>query len=251
MLLNQGVQAQILEETTTGAGVTERIFSIQSSSVLATLSISSIASTLDISVLARVGIVDTPIITFPQQSGPTAQLLIERAGLPVTAVLVVRATYAGACSYEVQCRAVEDHGKVSIHDENGDPFTALNPLPIAGTVTISGPPGVLSTVYSNVSSVGSSVLTTMQTYVTPATGNTYLQKVDASGTNIAEYTLEIDSVVMDKKRTYFGSALNIDFLFSETTSGLLLTPGSVVVLKVIHSRPFVGDFNSRIQTFES
>jgi hypothetical protein len=101
-LLNPGVQISAISETTTGAGVTERILTIQSDSALATLSVSSISG--------LVGTNKTSVIAFSQQSAPTTELLIERADTQITSTLLVRATYTGACTYEVQVRAVDSGG---------------------------------------------------------------------------------------------------------------------------------------------
>lgn len=96
--------------------------------------------------------------------------------------------------------------------------------------------------YNEVSSVANSVLTTIISYT--ATGTQQLTQIDVSGTNIATYSLTINSTVKDKRRTYFGSGLNAVFDYA---SGLTLTTGDIVTVNVIHERPSPGDFNARLQ----
>ncbi|NIQ16878.1 MAG: hypothetical protein GTO02_21595, partial [Candidatus Dadabacteria bacterium] len=69
-----------------------------------------------------------------------------------------------------------------------------------------------------------------------------LYRVEFSGNNIATYSAEIGGVVNAKKRTYFGGNLFGAFPFE----GLTIAAGQVVRLRVIHSRPLVGDFEGRI-----
>jgi len=75
-----------------------------------------------------------------------------------------------------------------------------------------------------------------------------LQKIDFSGTNIAEYELVINGITQDKKRTYFGGTLNGSFDFN---AGLDLVATQSVIVYVVHNRPSLGDFNARIQILET
>lgn len=142
-----------------------------------------------------------------------------------------------------------DGDNIAIHDSGGDEL-AINPDGSINVVLTSGNPGELLTFYNEVTSVATSVLTTIQTFTAPIGKITFLQKAEVSGTNIAEYTISINAIIQDKKRSYFGSDLNQVFVFAETGTGLPLAVGDVVTIKVIHSRPVVGDFNSRIQVVE-
>lgn len=142
-----------------------------------------------------------------------------------------------------------DGDNLAIHDSQGDEL-AINPDGSINVNLTQSNPGLLKTFYNEVSSVATSVLTTVQTYTAPVGYSSYLQKIEVSGTNIAEYTVEINSVVQDKKRTYFGNSLNADFKFVETGTGLPLNVGDLVTVKVVHIRPFLGTFNSRIQVIE-
>lgn len=142
-----------------------------------------------------------------------------------------------------------DGDNIAIHDSGGDEL-AINPDGSINVVLTSSNPGDLLTFYNEVTSVPASVLTTVQTFTAPLGKVTFLQKVEVSGTNIAEYTVEINAAIQDKKRTYFGSELNLKFVFAETGTGLPLAVGDVVTVKAIHGRPFVANFNSRIQVVE-
>jgi hypothetical protein len=122
-------------------------------------------------------------------------------------------------------------------------------LTVQGTVSVAQT-GVCKSFYSEVSAVGSASLVSVATYTVPVGTQARLQRVDFSGSNIAEYQLFINAVLQEKKRAWF-SSLNDSFQFSGgTAEGLLLSAGTVVTLRVIHSRPDVGDFNGRIQVLE-
>lgn len=109
---------------------------------------------------------------------------------------------------------------------------------------------VIST-FNEISSVASGALTDIVTYTAPLGVSCYLSKIDYSGENIAKYVVAVNGTPVDQQRTYFGSSVNGTFNFANGSRGLKLDSGDVVTLKVIHSRPFVGDFNGRIQTVES
>lgn len=142
-----------------------------------------------------------------------------------------------------------DGDNIAISDGNGNKL-GINP---DGSININitqSNPGTLKTFYNEVTSVANSSITTIQTYTAPIGRRTYLQKAALSGTNIAEYTIKVNSVVQDRLRTYFGGPLNAEFKFVETGTGLPLDEGDVVTIEVVHIRPDVGDFNSRLQVIE-
>lgn len=138
---------------------------------------------------------------------------------------------------------------IAIHDSGGDEL-AINADGSINVNLVGSATGDFKNYYNEVSAVVTGILTTMQTYTVPVGKTAYLQKVDVSGTNIAEYTVLVNSVIQDKKRTYFSGDLNTEFKFADNTQGYPLATGDVVVTKVIHGRPDSGDFNSRIQVIE-
>lgn len=96
-------------------------------------------------------------------------------------------------------------------------------------------------VYNEVTSVASSVLTTIITLI--ASADSIINQIDVSGTNIAEYRVLVDAVIVKKTRTYFGGNLDYKLTFGE---GLKLTTAQTLTVEVIHQRPMLGDFNSTI-----
>lgn len=101
--------------------------------------------------------------------------------------------------------------------------------------------------FSTVSSVASGVLTTILTYIVPLATETYMKRIEVSGTNIATFEVFINTVMIARQRTYFGSALNVDFDFLQ---GVKYTAGTTIEVKVIHQRPSLGDFEARLQINE-
>lgn len=103
----------------------------------------------------------------------------------------------------------------------------------------------LASIYNEVTSVVAGVTTVLNQII--VSQNVLLQKIEFSGTNIAEYELVIDGNTEDKKRTYFGSSLNGNFDFNQ---GLSILNGQNVTIYVVHNRPDVGNFNCRMQFLE-
>ena len=111
--------------------------------------------------------------------------------------------------------------------------------------------GNYKSIFAEISSVASSIQTNIQTYVVPLGKIAFLQKIDCAGTNIAKYEVLVNGIVQSRMYTYFGSALNDTFEFADfSESGYPLTAGDSVTIRVEHFRPFIGDFNARIQVTE-
>lgn len=106
--------------------------------------------------------------------------------------------------------------------------------------------GSVNNTYNYVSAVPSSTLTSVVTYTVPVSKKAYLIKVPFAGQNVAQWQLYKNASVIDNQWTYFGGNLTGTFDFSLQNFGLPLVAGDVIVLKVSHVRPFVGDFNGRI-----
>lgn len=104
--------------------------------------------------------------------------------------------------------------------------------------------------YSEVTSVASGVETTIVAFTALTSRSTFLQKVTVSGDNIAEFAVKINGAIIDKTKSFFGN-LNGIFLFDgQLNSGLELNPGDIVTVTALHSRPFLGSFNSKILYIE-
>lgn len=142
-----------------------------------------------------------------------------------------------------------DGDNIAIKDSEGHELN-VNPNGSINVNLAQSNPGQLKSFYDEITAVPASVLTDILTYTAPPLVSSYLQKIEVSGSNIAEYTIQINSTIMDKKRTYFGAPLNVEFKFVEIGTGLPLAPGDVITVKVIHARPSVGNFNSRLQVVE-
>ena len=95
--------------------------------------------------------------------------------------------------------------------------------------------------YNTVSSVAASSVTNVITYTVPVGFNFYFSRAQVSGNNKAVFEVLIDGQVEAKKRTYF-THYNESFAFDL----LKLSAGQVIIVRVTHNRPMVGDFEARI-----
>lgn len=140
---------------------------------------------------------------------------------------------------DVSLDASEDN--VAIADSEGHQLD-INP---DGSINVSISSPTVVSLYSEVSGVVTGITTLVASY--SALINNKLQKIEFSGTNIAEYELVIGGIAQDKKRTYFGNGLNGSFYFD---TGLNISTGTVIELYVVHTRSSVGEFNARIQILQ-
>lgn len=109
----------------------------------------------------------------------------------------------------------------------------------------------LKVTYAEDDTVVGGVSTDLVSYTCPVGKKAILFAVDASGENIAKFTVLINSVVQMVKRTYFGGDLNAQFRFgSGDAAGYILNEGDVVDVQVIHYRPATGTFEGTIQVIE-
>lgn len=110
--------------------------------------------------------------------------------------------------------------------------------------------GTTLSIYSNfnqVTSVASGVLTTILSYTVPVGLTSYMGFIEATGTNIAQFQVSINSTVNAIQRTYFGGELNTSFNYNfGSQNGYVLNAGDTVLVQVIHTRPNVGDFEARL-----
>ena len=167
-------------------------------------------------------------------------------------------------------------------DQFGNPWSLTNPLPVAfdgdisiGVVEVKGTNGnfiepnmdgsinvnvvsvpvagnVVINQYGEANSVASGITTNVVQYVTPAgLTQAILQRISVSGENIAKWTVFINGTQIDTRRTFWGSSLSEYFEFTTGGSdGVMLSPGDIVTVKVLHTRPYVGDFEGRIQVYQ-
>lgn len=108
MLLNQGVQFRLFDESPTQAGSLNKDVGIQSEAVLVTLSAPVVAGTLDVSVYGSTDDgsgEEALLFTFPQLSSAVAGLLLRRSSVS-PARIRVKVSYSDACTYRIHVRAV-------------------------------------------------------------------------------------------------------------------------------------------------
>jgi hypothetical protein len=123
--------------------------------------------------------------------------------------------------------------------------TSGNPIYVVSSAVI---PATSINAYHEVLSVASGITTTIVTYTVTAGHENVLERVSVSGENIALYTVLINGIPVDTQRTYFGGALNAEFQFMSTINyGTVLNAGDIVSVTVLHTRPYVANFEGRIQ----
>lgn len=123
---------------------------------------------------------------------------------------------------------------------------ATNPIPVE---IIDGTFSDADTVntFGSISSLSSGSLTTIVTYTVPVGKKFFLQLVDGSGENIATYDLEVSSTAIARRRTYFGSSLDVVITFAQASKGIEYPAGTVIRLRVEHARTTMSaDFDGRI-----
>lgn len=100
------VTCTLIDEATTGAGTTEVQASIEGDSVVVSLFAEVVSGTLDVTVytLTEDG-KEVEIISFPQLTAPTSELLLKKAALAMSRIRV-EATYTGSATYEVRAKPI-------------------------------------------------------------------------------------------------------------------------------------------------
>lgn len=127
---------------------------------------------------------------------------------------------------------------------NGTDITPTNPLPV--TAFEEAYTNIYS--FNAISAVASGIETTILTYTVPIGKTASIRLSEISGTNIATFNLYVGVTLINRKRTFFGN-LNTSMQF--LNKGYTLTAGQVVSLRVIHNRPFAGNFEANLQIRES
>jgi hypothetical protein len=213
----------------------------------------------------------TDLSAFTVSSGSTISAAMQnKSSIPMEARL--------QASYETD---PIDAWRVRTVDAYGNGYTDSNPLPVAfdGTVSIGdvsiveggntltvNPDGsinvnvvtvpiagnVVRNIYNEANSVASGVVTTLVQYTVPGgITNSVLQRISVSGENIAKFTVFVNGTQIDTRRTFYGSSLSEYFEFTTgSTDGFVLNPADILIVKVLHTRPYLGDFEGRIQVLE-
>lgn len=105
----------------------------------------------------------------------------------------------------------------------------------------------VTNVFDTASSVATSTTTTIVTFTVPALTEFLLLEVEGTGDNIATYEVLIDGAVEATWRTWFNSCMGKSFNFrAGLNQGFSVATGKIILLRVTHERPNVGDFEGRI-----
>lgn len=143
-------------------------------------------------------------------------------------------------------------GNVTIQDDDGDEL-AINP---DGSINVNILPSTSNTnlvvnTFGTASAVISGSTTSIVTYTVPSNKKSILQRIVASGENIGTYTVQVNGTNVSVLRTYFFGPFNVTFDFiTGQDNGLVLQPGDIVTVSILHTRPFTANFDGRIQVFE-
>lgn len=130
---------------------------------------------------------------------------------------------------------------------------STNVIPIGSTqvpndTAIPDPTG---SYYSEANSVATGVLTDVLTFVVPMTPIWHLLRVEFGGNNIANYSLWFNAVKKDQSFTWFnGNMTGVWDYVNPGGGGVLVASGMIIKVKVVHNRPFVGDFYAKINYIE-
>jgi len=121
--LPRGREFLLISDNKAAAGTTVETIGIASDSVLVSVFCKSVTGTLQIRVFTEVDVgEDVEIITFPEITTATANLLIRKAALSMDRVRV-EAVYSGASEYSVRVRGI-GAGETSVRIEGQTSATA-------------------------------------------------------------------------------------------------------------------------------
>jgi hypothetical protein len=141
-------------------------------------------------------------------------------------------------------------GAIPIEDSAGNPLTSTGG---ALNVNISGGSNYTSiSTYNEITNLAMGIETTIVSYTVPSGSSYYLQFIEASGQNLAEYHIYKNSSIIAKKYSSY-TEFNVNFDYKtgiSSTPGIFLTTGDVVYVKVLNVNNSTADFNARIQIME-
>lgn len=119
-------------------------------------------------------------------------------------------------------------------------------IEVFGSFSTNDSASTLLSDYQEAAAIVSGVTTLILTHT--FSSDAKIHSVCASGENIAMYELFVDSVLLERKRTYFGSSLDLIFDYGSKYDVL---SGAVLELKVVHNRPMTADFNATLKYLEA
>jgi len=105
LLLNQGLEATVLDEKPQQAGQVSRLIAIRSDAVLVSLFAASVSGTLDVNVYAGTDGKEALLFSFPQLSAATSNLLLRRSSITPSTIRI-EVIYSNAAEYTIMAKAV-------------------------------------------------------------------------------------------------------------------------------------------------
>lgn len=131
-------------------------------------------------------------------------------------------------------------------------FSTSGTIPTqGGTGVVLQPNGTVVSLFSEVLGIASTVSTQLLTYTVPNGQDNYLLRIEVSGTNIATYDILIDGVQFARTRTYLsGPFVGILVIGASLIDAYKIVSGQIVTVNVTNFRPYVGDFEARLQYIE-
>lgn len=116
----------------------------------------------------------------------------------------------------------------------------------ANVTIVPSSPLIVKSTFNAITSVSSGILTTILSYTVPVGKTDYLDHIEVSGDNIANFEVYINNVLNARQRTAF---TNFNALFEyqvDSEVGYKLIAGTLLQVKVLHNRPSLGNFEARI-----
>lgn len=143
-------------------------------------------------------------------------------------------------------------GNVTIQDDDGDELEVNPDGSINVNIVSAQTNNKVKNQYGEALSVAAGIETIIVQYMVPLIyTSAILQRISVSGENVGRFQVFVNGVIVDTRRTYYGGNFNEYFEFCVATAdGYNLQPGDTVAVKILHNKPYVGDFEGRIQIFE-
>lgn len=135
--LPRGKTCNIINETTTGSGTTNRLFSVDTDSILISLWVDSVGGALDVKIYTYDDTgQEAEVIIFPTISSPTTNIQLRKASTTL-ANIRVEATYTAATQYRVTAKGIgSGSGDTSIKIAGYEDASSTSSTLVADTTTL-------------------------------------------------------------------------------------------------------------------
>jgi len=136
-----------------------------------------------------------------------------------------------------------DVGDVADSVQVGDGVDVLQVNPDGSiNVVLQGSGGTAVLYTGEALAVAAAVQTTVLSHTVPPATYLTIDRIDVGGENIAKWEVYINAVKIATRRTYWGDGMNESFIMG----GLKADAGDTIEVKVLHDRPFSGDFEANL-----